>query len=114
MVQDDGAGIDVERVVRRAIELGAITREQANTLDRGAKLELIAVDGLSTADEVTTLSGRGVGLSAVHGAVKHAGGYLRVETELGSFTRITLHLPKPEFLGDTAPKWMATRVQRLD
>jgi chemotaxis protein histidine kinase CheA len=102
VVQDDGAGIDVDRVVSRAIELGAITCEQARTLDLGAKLELISVDGLSTAREITTISGRGVGLSAVQGAVKHAGGYLRVETELGSFTRITIHLPKPESLCDAA------------
>lgn len=97
-VHDDGAGIDVERVVARAIELGALTHEQANALDPAKKLELIFLDRLSTASEVTSISGRGVGMSAVQAAVQHAGGYLKVTTERGKFTCITLHLPKSELL----------------
>jgi two-component system, chemotaxis family, sensor kinase CheA len=97
-VHDDGAGIDVEGVVARAVQLGALSREQADALDAQGKLALITVDRLSTASEVTSVSGRGVGMSAVLAAAQHAGGYLKVTTERGRFTCITLHLPKSELL----------------
>ncbi|HKQ69832.1 MAG TPA: ATP-binding protein [Polyangiaceae bacterium] len=100
MVHDDGAGIDVAGVVARAIALGAVTREQAEALDAKGQLELIAVDRLSTASEVTPISGRGFGMSAVLAAVQRVGGHVQVATERGSFTAITLHLPKSEFLRD--------------
>jgi two-component system chemotaxis sensor kinase CheA len=101
-VYDDGAGIDVERVVARAIELGIVTREQAGALDHESKLQLIFKDRVSTASEVTVASGRGVGMSSVLSAVQHAGGHVEVATQRGRFTRITLHLPKPEFLRQPA------------
>jgi len=101
-VHDDGVGIDVVAVVARAIELGVLTREQADALDTKAKLELIALDRLSTASAITAISGRGVGMSAVLAAVERAGGHLEVQTELGAFTSITLHLPKSDFLREAS------------
>jgi len=97
-VFDDGAGIDAERVARRAVELGIVSADDAARMDRPAKLQLVFADRLSTAAEVTTVSGRGIGMSAVIQAVRQAGGDLTIESEHGAYTRVSILLPKPAAL----------------
>jgi two-component system chemotaxis sensor kinase CheA len=92
-LRDDGAGIDVERVKQKAIEKGVIDAREAATLDdRGAR-ELIFRPGFSTADAVTDVSGRGVGMDVVRASVAALKGSIEVRSELGLGSTFELRLP---------------------
>jgi peptide/nickel transport system substrate-binding protein len=93
-VADDGRGIDTDALLARAIERGALTAVQARALSREEALQLVFVDGLSTAESVTETSGRGVGASAVRQAVCEAGGSMHLHSEAFAGTRWLLHLPR--------------------
>ncbi len=93
-VEDDGRGIDVDAVERSALDKGVITPEEAASLSRDDKLMLIFKDSVSTAAEVTEISGRGVGMAAVLADIKRAGGDVRVHTQCGVGTRFELIVPK--------------------
>jgi two-component system chemotaxis sensor kinase CheA len=90
-ISDDGRGIDVERVKRAAIERGII--EPAQELTRQQSLRLIFRPGFSTAEAVSSMSGRGVGLDVVERAIEQVGGELRVESEQGKGTTFEMVLP---------------------
>jgi len=90
-VTDDGRGIDPERVERRAREAGLIRENEAVTLERAT--ELIFEPGLSTAEEVNDLSGRGVGLDVVRKNIMALNGSLSVETRPGRGTTFVIRLP---------------------
>ncbi|MEZ4233961.1 MAG: ABC transporter substrate-binding protein [Polyangiaceae bacterium] len=90
-VSDDGRGIDAERVVERAIGLGILDAGRAAQLSRDEKLQLIFADSLSTAEDVTETSGRGVGMAAVKNLVEALGGTLSVRSASGRGTAIELH-----------------------
>ena len=92
-VSDDGAGIDAEAVRRKAVAKGALTAEQAAALSDAEALRLIFLPGVSTSDTVSDLSGRGVGMDAVRGAVEQAGGRVEVASAPGAGTRFRLVLP---------------------
>ncbi|QCN98672.1 chemotaxis protein CheA (plasmid) [Azospirillum argentinense] len=92
-VSDDGAGIDAAAVRRKAVARGALTAEQAAALTEAEALRLILLPGLSTSDTVSDLSGRGVGMDAVRGAVEQAGGRVDVASTPGVGTRFRLILP---------------------
>jgi two-component system chemotaxis sensor kinase CheA len=92
-VADDGAGIDRERVVRKAIEHGIITSEEATRLSDGEAHNLIFHPGFSTADEVTSVSGRGVGLDVVKSVLDRLKGAVRIDTKVGVGTRFFLKVP---------------------
>lgn len=92
-VSDDGAGIDAAAVRRKAVATGALTAEQAAALTEAEALRLIFLPGLSTSDSVSDLSGRGVGMDAVRGAVERAGGRVEVSSTPGVGTRFRLVLP---------------------
>ena len=92
-VAEDGAGIDVESVRRRAVERGLVSAEVAPTLDDAAVRAFLFEPGFSMAKEVTEISGRGVGLDVVKLAIDSLGGQLRVDSELGRGTTFTLVLP---------------------
>lgn len=94
-VRDDGRGIDGDTVLQRALERGQLTEEQAGRLSPQERLALIFLDGVSTADEVTQRSGRGVGMAAVQAAVAGCGGAIVVDSERGRGTRVRLRLPAP-------------------
>ena len=94
-VEDDGRGIDVERLTSRALERGFFTEDQISAMDRSAKIELIFLDGLSSAEVTTHVSGRGIGMSAVKAAVQAASGTMEVWSESGRGTRIDIVVPKP-------------------
>ncbi|HEX8089390.1 MAG TPA: chemotaxis protein CheA, partial [Blastocatellia bacterium] len=90
-VEDDGRGIDRERVAARAREMGLIA-DDAN-LDAGAILELICSPGFSTRDEADRASGRGVGMAVVKNTVLGLGGQFALDSEAGRGTRFTIQLP---------------------
>lgn len=92
-VKDDGRGIDTEKVVSKAIEKNAVTREKASDMDREEKMELLFSSDMSTNEEVTELSGRGVGLSVVKTTVQELHGSYSIESERGEGTEISMKLP---------------------
>lgn len=92
-VADDGTGIDAALVRRRAVERGLLSAESAAELPEQEMVALIFRPGLSTAETVTELSGRGVGLDAVRDAVERLQGSVSVETRRGEGTVFSLTLP---------------------
>ena len=92
-VSDDGRGLDREKIVRRAIEHGLVSTEEAARLNEGEALQLIFKPGLSTADEVTEISGRGVGLDVVKTALEELKGTIDLETFPGKGTKFRLLVP---------------------
>jgi two-component system chemotaxis sensor kinase CheA len=91
-VADDGKGIDRERVLRRAIESGIVEATKTELSD-DELLRIIARAGFSTAETVTDLSGRGVGIDAVYNRVRSLGGTVDIRTAPGAGTTVTLRLP---------------------
>ena len=90
-VRDDGRGIDTESVRAKAIELGLMHPDAE--LSNEQILQFILAPGFSTADSLTQLSGRGVGMDVVHSEVKQLGGSIEIASTSGKGTRITLRLP---------------------
>ncbi|MEI9980772.1 MAG: chemotaxis protein CheA [Edaphobacter sp.] len=92
-VSDDGAGIPMERVLKKAIERGLVTEEQAAGMSEREALQLIFLPGFSTAAAVTTVSGRGVGMDVVRANVEKVGGSVEVESRRGEGTTLRLRVP---------------------
>jgi two-component system chemotaxis sensor kinase CheA len=92
-VEDNGRGIDPERIRRKAVEKGVISAETAAALDDEDAVQLIMAPGFSTADVVSDLSGRGVGMDAVMTMVTSLGGSVRAFSTLGQGSRMRLTLP---------------------
>ena len=92
-VEDDGRGVDFDRVKQTAIASGVITEEQAVTLGQRELVALLFRPGFSTAERRTELAGRGVGLDVVRSNVTSLNGEIEVETEKGIGTRFTLKVP---------------------
>ncbi|MFZ0737350.1 MAG: chemotaxis protein CheA [Candidatus Acidiferrales bacterium] len=92
-VADDGRGLDREKIVRRAIEKGIITSDEAGRLNEAESLNLVFKPGLSTADEVTEISGRGVGMDIVHSVLERLKGTVHIETQPGKGTKFLLMMP---------------------
>ncbi|MFI5091275.1 MAG: chemotaxis protein CheA, partial [Terriglobales bacterium] len=92
-VSDDGRGIAVEKVRQRALSQGMLTAEQASRLSEAETLELVFRPGFSTAEEITELSGRGVGLDVVQSVLQRLKGTVQIETEPGRGTTFRLWLP---------------------
>ena len=92
-VKDDGRGINSERVKSKAVEQGLVTAEAAARLSEGEILNLIFQPGLSTAQEITEVSGRGVGMDVVQSVLRRLKGTVEVETNPGRGTAFRLKLP---------------------
>ncbi len=92
-IQDDGAGVNPARVKKKAIEKGLISAQDAEQLSDRDIIMLIFEPGFSTMDQVTSISGRGVGMDVVKRALDSIGGTVQVESTLGQGTTITLSLP---------------------
>lgn len=92
-MRDDGGGIDAEKVKRKAIEKGLVTAETVAALSESEALNLIFLPGLSTADKVTHVSGRGVGMDVVRTNIEKISGTIEVESHLGQGTRLKLKIP---------------------
>ncbi len=97
-VEDDGRGIQVEKLVSRALAHGVVTEASLATMDRAARLALVFADNVSTTDAATDISGRGIGMGAVASTVRAHGGRVDIESEEGKGTSIRLHVPKPPAL----------------
>ena len=102
-ILDDGAGINVDVLKRKAVEKGLIDEAHAANMPRKDALKLIFHAGLSTAKEVTDISGRGVGMDVVLNSIKDLGGSVDVSSEVGVGSTIAVRLPIPSTL-------MVTRV----
>ena len=92
-ITDDGEGIDIERLRAKTVTSGLVAGPLADQLSEQELLEFLFLPGFSTKDVVTEISGRGVGLDAVHRMVKAVGGSVRVATQPGRQTVFTLQVP---------------------
>jgi two-component system, chemotaxis family, sensor kinase CheA len=92
-VADDGRGIDVARLVQKAVVAGVVSASKVATLSPDAALNLIFAAGLSTADTVTEISGRGVGMDVVRAHVERLGGAITLDNRPGLGLAITLRAP---------------------
>ncbi|MFC0237591.1 chemotaxis protein CheW [Fictibacillus phosphorivorans] len=92
-IQDDGAGINKQKVLSKAIENGVITKEMSENLTDKQCFELLFASGFSTADVVSDISGRGVGLDVVKNKIESLGGSIAVDSTEGSGTIFSIQLP---------------------
>ncbi|WP_019558839.1 chemotaxis protein CheA [Thioalkalivibrio sp. ALE12] len=90
-IRDDGKGMDADRILAKARDAGIVGPNQQ--LDRHEILQLIFEPGLSTADQVSDLSGRGVGMDVVKKNIRGLGGNVELESEPGKGSRLTIRLP---------------------
>ncbi len=92
-IADDGAGIDVVRVKRKAVENGLLRQEQADKLSDREAVNLIFMPGFSTAREVTNFSGRGVGMDVVKSHIEKIGGVVDVFSRTGEGATVKIRIP---------------------
>jgi two-component system, chemotaxis family, sensor kinase CheA len=92
-VTDDGRGVDAKKIRAKAIELGMATAEEAGRMSDAEAFEFIFRPGFSTADEVTEVSGRGVGMDVVQSVLHRLKASIHVETSLGKGTTFRMKLP---------------------
>ncbi len=92
-ITDDGAGINVERVASKVLEKGLMTPDQIDALSEKEMAELVLLPGLSTAEEITEFSGRGVGMDVVKKSIESFGGSIGITTKANEGTVITLAIP---------------------
>lgn len=92
-VRDDGRGIDAEKIRAKAVEKGFLAEDAARRLSDREVTELIFAPGFSTADRVTDISGRGVGMDVVHKNIEKLNGHIEIDTTLGLGTEFRVKLP---------------------
>jgi two-component system, chemotaxis family, sensor kinase CheA len=92
-VEDDGRGIDTDKLRNKAVQKGLITADEAATLSKERSIELMFMPGLSTIDKATEFSGRGVGLDIVKTNIQRVNGVIQVESEPGHGTQFQISLP---------------------
>lgn len=92
-VRDDGAGIDTEKVKRKALEKGTITQQQAETMTEKDYIDLLFQPSFSTADKISDVSGRGVGLDVVKTKIESLGGSIEAKTVKGEGSTFSIQLP---------------------
>lgn len=93
MIRDDGRGIDPDRIRRKAREKGLLNNEAATRLSDQEAMAMIFEPGFSTQDQVTDVSGRGMGMNVVRQQITRIGGFIEIESEVGAGTTFTVHLP---------------------
>jgi two-component system chemotaxis sensor kinase CheA len=92
-ISDDGSGLDREKILQSAIKRSLLTQEESQRLNDAEVLQLIFAPGLSTADEVTEISGRGVGMDVVKSTVESLKGSIQIRSEAGKGTTFRLLVP---------------------
>ncbi|MCL2764654.1 MAG: chemotaxis protein CheA [Treponema sp.] len=92
-VSDDGGGIDADALKKKAVEQGIETEEKLASMPKNEIYNLIFRPGISTAKQITNLSGRGVGMDIVKTNIEKSGGLIEVESELGVGTTVRLKMP---------------------
>jgi len=93
LVEDDGKGINPDIIKRKALEKGLITQAEADKIDPNDAVKLVFLPGFSTAEVVTDVSGRGVGMDAVKNKIESLGGMVDVETKLNEGSKFKIRLP---------------------
>ena len=93
MVTDDGAGIDATKIKNKAIEKGMITQEEADKIDDADAVRIIFAPGFSTADHISDISGRGVGMDVVRSKIEALSGHVDVETKIDEGSVFKIKLP---------------------
>ncbi len=93
MVTDDGSGIDADKIRSKAVEKGMITQEEADNLDDSDAVRLVFLPGFSTAEKITDISGRGVGMDVVRSKIESLGGHVDVETKIDEGSVFKIKLP---------------------
>lgn len=92
-VEDDGAGIEADKIKKSALKKGIITQKEANNMKENEIINLIFQPGFSTAEVVTDISGRGVGLDVVKSNIKKLNGIIEIDTKIGRGTKFIIKLP---------------------
>ncbi len=92
-ISDDGKGIDGDRIAETAVKKGLISQEQAKVMSEKERINLILLPGFSTAEKVTDVSGRGVGMDVVKTNLDQLGGSIEIESEVGKGSTISIKLP---------------------
>ena len=92
-IKDDGKGLNEELIVKKAIEKGLISDDEAEKMSKEEKVKLIFASGFSTAEKVTDVSGRGVGMDVVRTKIEALNGSIEVLTDAGLGTEIKIKLP---------------------
>jgi len=92
-VSDDGAGMDPQRLRRKAIERGMVADDEAHEMSREDLLNLVFMPGFTTSETITDLSGRGVGMDVVKTNISKLGGVIDIHSEVGKGTIVTITLP---------------------
>ena len=95
-IDDDGSGMDPDLIKRKALEKGLITKDMAFAMPAQEAIELIFLPGFSTAEKVTNVSGRGVGMDVVRTEISKLGGTCVIESTLGMGTRLKIVIPVPK------------------
>ena len=92
-ITDDGGGIDVEKVIRKVIEKGMMSSDGVSRLSEQQALNLVFLPGLSTAEKVTNVSGRGVGMDVVKSNIEKIGGTIELSSRLGQGMNMKIRIP---------------------
>jgi len=92
IIRDDGGGIDIEKICNKGVEQGLINKDQVKKMSEKEKLELIFASTLSTKEEVSDLSGRGVGMDVVKKNLEEIGSKIEIQTELGRGTEFIIDI----------------------
>lgn len=92
-IEDDGAGISRDKVLAKALSKGIVTEQAAATMTDNQVYELILASGFSTAEKISDVSGRGVGLDVVKSTIESLGGTISIESRLGQGSVFSIQLP---------------------
>jgi two-component system chemotaxis sensor kinase CheA len=112
-ISDDGHGIDVQKIRAKAIELGMITGEEVARMSEAETLELIFRPGFSTAEEVTEVSGRGVGMDVVQSVLHRLKATIHIETRPGQGTTFRMKLPLTLAIIKALMFWVEQRLYAI-
>jgi two-component system chemotaxis sensor kinase CheA len=112
-ISDDGRGIDAQKIRNKAIELGMTTVEEAARLSEAETLDFIFRPGFSTAEQVTEVSGRGVGMDVVQSVLQRLKATIHVETHLGQGTIFRLKLPLTLAIIKALMFWVEQRLYAI-
>jgi two-component system chemotaxis sensor kinase CheA len=112
-ISDDGRGIDAQKIRSKALELGMMTAEEASRFSESETLDFIFRPGFSTAEEVTEVSGRGVGMDVVQSVLQRLKATIHVETHVGQGTTFRLKLPLTLAIIKALMFWVEQRLYAI-